>query len=81
MLVSLSLILNETLLIRGSHSAWPPGSHGRSRHTDHSIRLDTLSYNVSFCSPTFVEEHALVLRKGKFTYAVFQIQRLFFMAN
>lgn len=50
---SLSLILNEMLLIRASPSACPPGSHGWSRHPDHSIGFNSMSYNMVLCPPTF----------------------------
>lgn len=42
-----SLILNEMLLIKVNPSVCPPGSHGWSRHTDHSIRSNSMSYNMS----------------------------------
>lgn len=48
-----SLILNETLLIRANPSAGPPGSRGRSRHTDHSVRFNSVSLNMSLRASTF----------------------------
>lgn len=62
---SLSLILNEMLLIRENPSACPLGSHVRSRQPDHSIRFNTGPYDMLYCASSFRIKKASDQREGK----------------